>query len=289
MSIAWKAGLVIGLFQLISGITVLGMYSSVLAAFVFLDPGLYQSVWQSAGNLYVKTAYRLKKVSLPSKDNYICKADYILPFTGKWTVFNGGVDKELSHSWGIVSQRYAYDFIILDDNSKSFDTNKGFDANKDVQSYYCYGKDIIAPADGVVVKISNKHKDSRVNGAKAYCDTWDIRGNFIVIQHARQEFSTIAHLLSGSISVSVGNKVKQGDVIAKCGNSGNSSEPHIHFQLQSGKSFCASAGLPIAFSNINAQEKANYSWADTRVCEGNLQQAGDKTYIGRGLEVENTI
>ena len=81
-----------------------------------------------------------------------------------------------------------------------------------------------------------------------------------------------------------GNEVK----IAKCGNSGNTSEPHVHFQLQNGMSFFLSSGLPIAFSNISVQAKVNYELADLRLCANNLQTVDNKIYIGRGLEVENT-
>ena len=87
----------------------------------------------------------------------------------------------------------------------------------------------------------------------------------------------------------MGDTVKQGEVIAKCGNSGNTSMPHIHFQLQSGKNAFLSAGLPIAFSNIKAKDKVNYNLLDTRSCQDNLQIIGNKSYIGRGLEVENNI
>jgi len=236
---------------------------------------------QIFGSLFAKITYGSK---LPSIDNYDCKVDYILPFEGKWTVFNGGVDKEFSHSWSLISQRYAYDFIIMNDEGKSFVGD-----NTSLQSYYCYDKNIIAPADGTVVKVSNNHRDSRVTGAKVYCDTWDIRGNFIIIKHAEKEFSVLAHLIPGSITVRVGDKVQQGQVVAKCGNSGNTSEPHLHFQLQSGESFFASAGLPISFVNVNAQAKTNYALADTRSTFTQTKGArGDgRVYIGRGLEVEN--
>ena len=253
----------------------------LLAMLVFIDVDLWVFFAQFFGN---KFALISKGSKLPSEDNYACKVDYILPFEGKWTVFNGGIGKELSHSWGIIPQRYAYDFIIMDDNGKSLEGD-----NKKLKSYFCYGKNIISPADGTVVKISNNHKDSRVNGKKVYCDTWDIRGNFIVINHAKNEYSVCAHLIPGSIAVRKGDKVKQGDVIGKCGNSGNTSEPHLHFQLQSGKSFFASVGLPISFVNINAQEKTNYSMADSRISQKEAVKAreGEGVYIGRGLEVEN--
>lgn len=278
--ILWKIGIAGVVLNLVFPHPMLN-WIALLCFFTLLDITFWLSIWMILGNLYAKISYGSK---LPSKDNYDCKVDYILPFTGKWTVFNGGADKALSHSWDIIPQRYAYDFIIMDDEGKSFRGD-----SKNLQSYYCYGEDVIAPADGIVVKVSNKHRDSRVTGTKVFCDTWDIRGNFIVIKHAEKEFSVVAHLIPGSIPQQVGDKVKQGEVIGKCGNSGNTSEPHIHFQLQSGKSFFASAGLPISFVNVRAQEKANYDLADPRDPQKELQEArGDgRVYIGRGLEVEN--
>ena len=239
------------------------------------------------GLLFVNVKY---KFSPPSKKTYTCKADYILPFTGKWTVTSGGVEKELSHSWEAINQRYAYDFIMVDFEHYR-DTGKWYPGDEtDLHSYTCYGKDILAAADGVVVKVSDKHPDSRVTGYEVFCDAWDIRGNHIVIKHADREYSVSCHLAPNSISVKVGDRVKQGDVIAKCGNSGNTSEPHLHFQLQTGKSFFFSAGLPIAFSNVNAEQKKHFRLMDSRSCENNLQRLeNNKAYIGRGLEVENKI
>ena len=277
----WKIGL-LGLINLVYPHKIFAMLS-LLTLFVLLDPMLWQGLGQLIGNIAAKISY---KFNLPSKDNYTCKANYILPFIGKWTVVNGSADKEMSHSWGIVNQRYAYDFIVVDDKGMSYDGN-----NKSVQNYYCFGKNIIAPADGIVVRISGKHKDSRTNGKKAFCDTWDIRGNFIIIKHAEKEYSLIAHLMPDSITVKVGDSVKQSEVIARCGNTGNTSEPHIHFQLQSGKSFFTSVGLPIAFSNIHAQGKKPYWQQDkrTRQTEPIHIDDSDKVFIGRGLEVENLL
>jgi len=247
----------------------------------FIEPPALQSLYQLLGMLFLLIT---RRSNFPSKDNFISKVDYILPFNGKWTVINGGVDKNLSHSWSIYTQRYAYDFFILDDEGNTFDGD-----NKSLKSYFCYRKDIIAPADGVVVKAYDKHKDSYVDGKKAYCASQNMIGNNIVIKHCDNEYSAIAHIMPHSIMVNVGDTVKQGDVIAKCGNSGNTSQPHIHFQLQTGKSFFFSAGLPIAFSSIRAQEKTGYELIDKRPCIDNLQVIGDKSYIGRGLEVENII
>jgi len=252
------------------------------ALFIFLQSPIYtffQSIYQIVGDWFVKVTNIGK---MPTQSSYNQKCEYILPFTGKWTVFNGGTDENLQHG-GSVSQTYAYDFIIMDNEGKSFQGSA-----TELHSYYCYAKDVVAPADGVVVQVRKKAKDSFVDGINVYCDSVDIRGNYITIKHHDKEYSTSAHLMPDTITVNVGDKVKQGEVIAKCGNSGNSSEPHLHFQFQSRKSFFLSVGLPIAFSNINAEDKTNYKLADTRTTENNLQVIGEKSYIGRGLEVENT-
>ena len=239
-----------------------------------------QSLYQLAGDAFVKISYKNK---LPNMETYVQKGNYILPFAGKWTVFNGGVKPHLLHS-GSVSQKYAYDFIIANNEGKSFAGN-----GRAVQNYFCYNKEIIAPADGTVVKVRRKSKDTFVDGMAAYCDSPDLRGNYIVIKHHEKEYSLIAHLAPNSITVNAGDNVKQGEVIARCGNTGNTSEPHIHFQLQTGKSFFLSPGLPIAFANVVAQDKENYNLMDTRPCTDNLQIIGNNSYIGRGLEVENMI
>ena len=230
---------------------------------------------------------------LPTKESYTNKNDYILPFTGKWTVSNGGFTKEQFHSWAGGSERYAYDFAIFEDEDE--DDTVDWTLPTKVEEYPCYGKDIVAIADGVVVKVRNNHPDSRTNGQKTYCDTWEQRGNHIVIKHNDSEYSLTAHLMPKSIAVKVGDKVKQGEVIAKCGNSGTSTAPHIHFQLQSAASSLLAISLPIAFTNIKAQDSAAYrefceviSRTPPKLGE-NIEVVGNKTYIGRGLDVENML
>jgi len=279
----WIVLLMVGLVAGVAGVSYLSWLTD--SAYIFFMKmsmlATFQTLWLMLGVIVPYFRYIFK---LPSKENYVTKVNYILPFTGKWTVVNGGLTKKLSHSWLLPSQRYAYDFIILDDKGKSFSGDR-----RSVKSYHCYDKDIVAPADGKVVALYDKYKDTFVDGKNAYCDSSNIAGNYIVIKHHHSEYSAIAHLVPGSLKVKKGDMVKQGQVIAKCGNSGNSSEPHIHFQLQSGKSFFLSAGLPISFTDIEAQQKENYNvWDSKRSCDDNLQVEGNKSYIARGLEVENS-
>jgi len=278
----WVWLLIIGLVADIIEVPYLGwlQYAAYVLVMKMSILALLQGItWQSLGMIVPYFRYKFR---LPSKENYVLKGNYILPFTGKWTIANGGLTKKLSHSWSIPAQRYAYDFIILDDKGKSSSGDR-----RSLGSYYCYDKDIVAPADGKVVALYDKYKDSYVDGVNAYCDSSNIPGNYVVIKHNNSEYSSIAHLKPGSLKVKKGDMVKQGQVIAKCGNSGNSSEPHIHFQLQTGKSTFLSAALPIIFTGIEAKQKENYSVYDKRPCNDNLQVEGNKSYIARGLEVGN--
>lgn len=272
------------------GFAGMGLDNEILSLFVYfwllglLEIALgfkifVQSLYQLYGLIYIKL---FKKRPFPSTENYTCKNNYILPFKNEWLVGNGGVEKKYSHSWEVYTQRYAYDFIILNKEGTSSSGDR-----KELSSYYCYGENIIASADGVVVDIKNSEKDSYVDGKRAYCDSSDIRGNYITIDHGKNEFSCSAHLIKDSITVKIGDTVKQGDVIAKAGNSGNSSEPHLHFQLQDGKDFCLSYGLPITFSNIKVDKRVITEEKDLTLISNVIELKDNKFYISRGQFVKN--
>lgn len=243
---------------------------------VMTFPAFVQSLYQIAGIIIAD----IKNKPMPDKDNFIPHIKYSLPFDGAWVAVNGGVTKEFSHSWEINSQRYAYDFIILNDAGKSYSGDAVTLIN-----YYCYGKEILAPADGVVVDVRKDCRDSRIMGdGKTDPFVKDIRGNYIVIQHATNEYSCLAHLMPGSINVSVGESVTRKQQIALCGNSGNTSEPHVHFQIQNGKNFYTSAGLPIHFEQIEAAPQTQYSEYDPRPIP--TENYGTN-FISRGQCVKN--
>ena len=247
-------------------------------------------------NLHIIPQYWAKvwsKIKYRNLENYTCKNDYILPFAGKWCVFGGGPTKELSTDWKELILRYTYFFAIIDNNGKGCMPD-----DSQLENHYSYGKNILATSDGVVVKVSNKHVDGlhdKSEEATAYVGTADIMGNHIVIRHSKNEYSCVGNLMQHSATVKVGDQIKQGDVIAKCGNSGYLVErPCIQFQLQSSKSFNLSTSLPIAFSNINAADSSGYhlvyksEGVKTPPTNGNLKVVGNKTYIGQGLDVENS-
>lgn len=227
--------------------------------------------------IYLAHGFRLPQGS------YCSKVLYKLPFEGEWTVINGSCDKDFSHSWAIPTQRYAYDFVVMDDDGKTHQDN-----GTELTSYGCYGKNVLAPADGVVVEIGNNCADEEPfeDGAMKVTAN-DIRGNYILMKHARKEYSFVGHLQPQSITVKTGQKVHQGEVIAKCGNSGHTSEPHLHFHLQDGIGFFTSAGIPITFQDIVVSEKQGYSKYDKRIVPDFQEPTTAKIKISRGQEVGN--
>lgn len=142
-----------------------------------------------------------------------------LPFWGIWKVSQAH-DGEHTHKEG---WRYAWDFEMEYEGSEH-------SGNGDlVEEYYCFNKPVTAPADGVVVEVEGMHSDNSI-GDMDLENNW---GNSIVIMHDNDLYSQLSHLKEDSIKVIVGQNVKQGEVIASCGNSGRSPVPHLHMQLQS--------------------------------------------------------
>ncbi len=142
-----------------------------------------------------------------------------LPFFGTWSVSQGHYG-EYTHKgeWG-----NAWDFVILN--------NKGLQYKNDgliQEDYYCFGKSVVAPADGTVVQVVNNVPDNPIGDVNTI-ENW---GNTIVIKHNEYLYSKLSHLKEGSITVKEGQLVKFGTIIGKCGNSGRSPYPHLHFQLQ---------------------------------------------------------
>jgi hypothetical protein len=132
----------------------------------------------------------------------------------------GGDRLEVNAHVVVPDQRWAYDFVV----------EPYFTGSPTLTDYGCYGIPVVAPADAVVVEAHDGEPDM-IPGV----DTINYRspkGNFIVLKLETEIYLIIAHLKPGSVLVMEGEKVNEGQVIGQCGNSGNSSEPHIHIHLQ---------------------------------------------------------
>lgn len=169
--------------------------------------------------------------SLPAKKYAAFTTHVRLPFMGKWTV-NQGHDGTHTHK---DFYKFAWDFIIKDATSENEFKGDGFVTS----DYYCFDKPIVAPATGTVVAVVNNVEDNDI-GVSNTIQNW---GNTVVIKHEEYLFSKMSHLKKSSVEVVIGDVVVEGQAIGKCGNSGRSPYPHLHFQLQG----TAEVGAPTLF------------------------------------------
>ena len=169
-------------------------------------------------------------------------ADLRLPFEGDWYVGWGGRDIAQNYHAAVPAQRFAYDFLRVIDGS----THTG--DGTELSQYHCWDRPILAPADGVVVDVVDGLPDQQIGTTNAHQPA----GNHVVVDLGSGEFAVLAHFREGSIRVAPGQAVEAGDELGRCGNSGNTSEPHLHFHLQDSPAFGQGHGLPAFFNSYAA-------------------------------------
>lgn len=180
------------------------------------------------------------------------KTKLLLPFKGAWTVYWGGDTQELNYHIINKAQKNAFDFIITDKSGKSFKTDGS--TNSD---YYAFGKEIFAPCDGTVVSVLNGVRDNK----PGEMNPRNVTGNSVVLKTVNNEYILFAHFKYGSIKVKKGQVVKQRQLLGLCGNSGNSSEAHLHFHIQNAPAMDIATGVKCYFDKllVNGSIKKDYS------------------------------
>ena len=177
------------------------------------------------------------------------------PFKGgPWLAANGpsngsGHRRALIPLDGVmaIAQRFAIDWVLVD---SAFSTHKG-DA-LDNTKYYAHDLDVIAVADGIVAVIKDGIPEN-IPGAQSRAvpiTLETVGGNHVILDLGKGRFAFYAHVRPGSIRVKVGDRVKKGQLLAKLGNSGNSTEPHLHFHLADAASPLGSQGIPYVFESV---------------------------------------
>jgi urea transporter/murein DD-endopeptidase MepM/ murein hydrolase activator NlpD len=159
-----------------------------------------------------------------------------LPFYGEWQVSQGHSGKHThKDEW-----RFAWDFNIVDAKGEQF-SGSG-DLKED---YYCFGKVALAPFDGTVIEVTNNIEDNNIGDVNTR-NNW---GNTVVIKQSDYLYAKLSHLKFHSIEVKTGDQVKQGQLLGKCGNSGRSPYPHLHFQFQA-TPYIGSTTIDYPFGNF---------------------------------------
>lgn len=185
-----------------------------------------------------------------------------LPFRGRWMAQNSPARRVPSHGTHRFGVTYAIDFVPVDAGGRSAPrTWRSWLATEPPEIFVGFGSDILAPIGGTVRFAHDGEPDhearrsqpallayalgqaSRVRGGASA-----IAGNHVVLALGPSgPYVLLAHLRRGSVSVAVGDDVVAGSRIGACGNSGNSTEPHVHVQVTDSVDWETARGLPMVF------------------------------------------
>jgi hypothetical protein len=200
---------------------------------------------------------------LPSRGSVIGEIVISLPFAGLWSTRNSPARRVPSHGTDLWGERYAIDFVAVDDRGRTADRRdwRSFLATEPAERFFAYGRPILAPGDGVVVEAHDGEMDhvgrrsqltlvpyALGQRARVRQGVAAVAGNYLIIAlRHRGPFVALAHLRAGSVRVAVGAKVTAGEQVAACGNSGNSTQPHVHVQVMDSPDLSVARGVPMAF------------------------------------------
>jgi murein DD-endopeptidase MepM/ murein hydrolase activator NlpD len=196
------------------------------------------------------------------------KVNWLYPLRGVSYV-GWGASLHTGHRW-VLPEAYALDIARIGESGLTY---RGEGTR--FTEYYAYGADVHAAAAGKVVESANDIPEDesliqrpnestaayaarvRENQAKLLESDHGIMGNYVLIDHANREYSLYAHMQPGSVRVRTGDSVQAGALLGRLGSSGNSTEPHLHFQVCSGSGALQCNGVPVTFSNVKVM------WAET--------------------------
>jgi Peptidase family M23 len=178
------------------------------------------------------------------------------PLAGKgWVAVNGCCEIGPAHRSTVFpingalyfAQRFAIDWMKLDEAGHLLNGDEA-----DVHSYVGYGANVLAVADGTVVSTLNDLEDQKPGTLPdpKTITLENVDGNHVVLDLGNGVFAFYAHLQKGSVNVSVGDHVKRGQILAKLGNTGNTSAPHLHIHLMDGPSVIGSNGIPYVIDSF---------------------------------------
>jgi hypothetical protein len=166
-----------------------------------------------------------------------------LPFDGTWYVAaeHGYLDPHKR----FLAEAYAYDFLQIGPNGKSYARDGRNNAD-----YFAYGKKVFAAKEGTVVSVRG---DMAENSPGETTNTATPSGNVVIIDHGNNQFGYYAHLKPFTVAVKPGARVKAGDLLGEVGNSGDSSEPHLHFHVMNNADPAQADGIPVVFESWKGQ------------------------------------
>jgi hypothetical protein len=174
---------------------------------------------------------------------------------GRWVAANGCCTSRTDHRGGAIPvngqlrlpERFAIDFVRLDGDRRLF-----AGPIDELASYAYYGADLLAVADGRVVRTHDGESEQVPPQFPPPFDPDTAPGNWVVIDIGAGHYVLYAHLQTDSLTVRAGDRVRRGQILGRLGNTGSSSAPHLHFQVMDGPSPSASNGLPYVIGSFTS-------------------------------------
>lgn len=200
------------------------------------------------------------------------------PVRGAWVAMNSPATKVPSHGMRAYAQTYAID--ILHPRPPGTRRRPGWGLGlRAPERFSSFGEPVRAVADGVVVTTSSRQRDHRARltwpsilyllVAEGFCRELGgarfVLGNHVVVDHGDGVHSAYAHLRRGSLTVAEGDRVEAGHQIGEVGNSGNTTEPHLHVQLMDDATVTGAAGVPFRWEGIEVPGDTDPSIVDEPV------------------------
>jgi len=184
------------------------------------------------------------------------------PLLGRFLARNSPARRVPSHGTHLMGTTYAIDFVPVDERGRSAPLSwRSAIATEPPELFVGFGAAVLSPAAGTVVAVHDGEPDHGARRSQAALLGYAlgqaarvregpgaIAGNHVVIAvEPSGPFVLVAHLRNGSVCVAPGEWVTPGQVIGQCGNSGNSTQPHVHLQATDSTEWAVARGLPIAF------------------------------------------
>jgi Peptidase family M23 len=188
------------------------------------------------------------------------RVDLAYPFEGRWLTRNSPANRVPSHGTTAFGSSFAIDFVPVDPWGRSAPITLGTLLYPEpAERFPGFGRPVLAPVGGVVIAVQASVPDHQAfrglpslgyaltQGRRARAGWPALAGNHVMIETTEGTVIAVGHLQLASVRPGLGQTVRVGEVLGRCGNSGNSTEPHVHLQAMDRADAALASAVPITF------------------------------------------
>ncbi|QYA95180.1 M23 family metallopeptidase [Streptomyces anulatus] len=214
------------------------------------------------------------------------------PVTGRWTALNSPADKVPSHGTHVYGQTYAIDIVAAPETGEGEPSARPafrwlWPVVRRNRAFPAFGAPLLAVADTTVVRASDGQRDHLSRNSlpalaylmliegnvRSIVGAHRIIGNHVILDLGEGTFAVYAHVRRGSLQVKAGDRVRAGQWLGQVGNSGNTTEPHLHFHLMDGPDPDSARGVPFTWRGVGVPANGEAFTAGEQGQEQGREQA----------------